>query len=689
MISFRSETEDHLYLLYKFIKGTDFELRGTYSDEFKIIKSRYSVKGICEVLKINESLLIEFERALFNFNRHTNDDEVGYISQIRLLYFMELIFRANEIPFSIVIAKSQNKEELAIKQVRAFELIIRDLITAHNGGKTGLLDKLNKLFKSDIVLEWLRNADETGILSGTTFNELAALFLNNGLFPAYENLFEYDNGLKYERRKTDSLMYFLNDIRRVRNSVAHNKKISDIQIELLNEYYREIIGRIEKGYANGLTVVNPQDHLNATFEEINAYRAGLKIEIDEIKSSIDGLAEKYKTTEKRSVLNRKFILLTFGLIFLILIILYVFREDLGLVRQQVNSVESRVSDIEFNIRQITESSAGPVRNPKTAYEFLANAILFKKAGDKKEAIKSFKKYFEFDLQFIEPHLEYQELLKSDNNNSENEIYSQYLSQKNDPFHRFIYQIYSSTGEKLLPAIEGFIEANKDFQLAQLYRIKLIIRSDQQASVTDPNTVGFCKMAEKYQGLSSLLTEINKNRRYTQFFIDKTIAAGYISQDEINYIDSWAGVIRNIVSGLVRQGITSKTELIVLVRKMGGCSDCPDYAIIEAFEEVYGKNQRNQGKKEITVSKIEGRFNQVGVNSTTIADYYIIVRKDSLFYFAPAFGNGIGMSCVREGDNLIASAQGLSMTYRIKDENTLVYKEGETEFVFTRIREGPH
>ena len=47
----------------------------------------------------------------------------------------------------------------------------------------------------------------------------------------------FSREIKLSKNLRESLRFILEDIRIIRNSIAHNKRISEIQIESLNNYY--------------------------------------------------------------------------------------------------------------------------------------------------------------------------------------------------------------------------------------------------------------------------------------------------------------------------------------------------------------------------------------------------------------------------------------------------------------------
>ena len=180
-----------------------------------------------------------FELALYNFEKFKEDKSLNKISFLRVANWLNTLDNFSDLNLSVEFESIALKEDLTYKQVRAIESI-RDIIYDFNNGPGGVTQKLDELFKSEVIQKWIKNSDDSGVLSGTTFNELSSLFLDKRFFSSYDDLFVHEDALKYDNKKISSLRYFLDDIRIIRNLIAHNKKINSIQIELLNEYYEDI-----------------------------------------------------------------------------------------------------------------------------------------------------------------------------------------------------------------------------------------------------------------------------------------------------------------------------------------------------------------------------------------------------------------------------------------------------------------
>lgn len=270
-------------------------------DDYKKIKSILSGKILAQKLTITEAMLSEFEEALKQYFQFRDVNEKSRLACFRISLWLETICKKLNLSFSL--EESISNEEIAIKQVRALELIIRDVVNENLGGKENVLSKLQELFKQDVIDKWLKSADETGILSGTTFSELSNIFLDKNIFISIEEIFEASQ-MKLCKTSRESLRFILEDIRIIRNSIAHNKQVSLIQVEALNEYYRNIAQLIKDSKANN---IDPDSYLDLDKANMESFLASLREDkkiinagINEIKGDVKDIRGDTKVVRKRT-----------------------------------------------------------------------------------------------------------------------------------------------------------------------------------------------------------------------------------------------------------------------------------------------------------------------------------------------------------------------------------------------------
>ncbi len=389
-----------------------FQTIGLDNEEFSLdlyrkYKSKNSGAELSSKLGISEPMLVEFEEAIKQFYAHQDDSEKNRLSCLRAGLWLETITKKLNIPFEF--ESALGTEELAIKQVRALELIIRDVITEQLGGTENVILKLKELFKQDVIDRWLKSADETGILSGTTFSELSNVLLDKNIFKSIEEIFQ-STSIEISKSTRESLRYILEDIRLIRNAIAHNKKVSLVQIEALNEYYKTISNIVTQA---NKTEVDPNRYLDLTKSNMEAYLSSLKEDNKEISLSINQIKEtvtdiKSDTTEilQDTKDNKKRnLLIIVGVVILILLgvsTLFLqqkqtsntaemgsdIKEVKTLLKEDLSDIDSRITEIENKI-----SAGSKVSNPTTLDDYLINSILSYNENDYKTSELMLEKVF--------------------------------------------------------------------------------------------------------------------------------------------------------------------------------------------------------------------------------------------------------------------------------------------------------
>lgn len=279
--------------------GPEFDL-----SVYQKFKSKNSSKIIADKLGLNEPMLVQFEQAVKQFYMYQTDAERSKIACFRLSLWLETVCKNLNLEFDLDETISNN--ELAIKQVRALELVIRDIVNEKLGGAGNTVSKLKELFESKAVDKWVKSADETGVLSGTTFSELSNIFLDKNIFKGFDEIFD-ESRLKLSKTSRDSLRLILDDIRLIRNAIAHNKKVSRVQIEALNVYYNAIADIIKKSKVGD---VDPDRYLDLDKAQMESFLSGLKedhqtliTDVKQIDSNVQEIHRDTRKVKKRTLLT--------------------------------------------------------------------------------------------------------------------------------------------------------------------------------------------------------------------------------------------------------------------------------------------------------------------------------------------------------------------------------------------------
>ena len=272
------------------------DLGGQFS-HLSRLKAELGGKEVAARLKCNPAELDSFQTAISVAVNLPPPAATGasnrnsLLAHMRLLSWLETLWlrlfgEATTLPLSL-----QASEDRGRCQVRALELILRDLVNESYETQQDLIQRLEKVFGTEIVGKWQSSADPGNILTGTTFSELASLYCNKQEFERYKRFYEDTVFLSLFGEKRRTLQQYLEDVRRIRNSFAHNKHLSDVSLSLLDLYFEELVEPVSAAARKGHTRVNPDTYQNPSTTELDSYFSIIRGDLQSVKDDIRDLKD--------------------------------------------------------------------------------------------------------------------------------------------------------------------------------------------------------------------------------------------------------------------------------------------------------------------------------------------------------------------------------------------------------------
>lgn len=171
----------------------------------------------------------------------------------------------------------ETSEDNAVRQMRAIELLIRQVIDEAWADQQKLAERLRTLFDKDQVARIMKSAEKDNILSGTLLEQLRIIFSNKEDYPNYyEAYFDSASGLNYASSTRETLSQFLQSLNHIRNKIAHHKKLTESEMLLLNEYFDQVVEPLRKAHQDGRLKADPDALYHAPAEAIKAYQMQLE-----------------------------------------------------------------------------------------------------------------------------------------------------------------------------------------------------------------------------------------------------------------------------------------------------------------------------------------------------------------------------------------------------------------------------
>lgn len=288
-----------------------------------------SWKDVAQQLNLSEQEITQFTQTLRTLNklleRHDSAQPAGKNLAIAALRFLAQLERLKEkqplLTYSTDLHKDGEEKQLrSLQQVRALELMIRSLINEAYSNQQVLLHHLRTLFGEERVKTWLNVADRDDVLSGTMFSELSSLFVDKKEYAThYSPLYQYTPLLSFMNDKRKTLQTFLDDIRAIRNRLAHHKRVTSVHTELVNYYYQEIADPVQEAFDEGRVQVNPDRYFDAGEAEVRQYfnqmaekMGRLGDDLQEVKESLERQNEKLDDIKQDTGFLRKKIVWVLG-----------------------------------------------------------------------------------------------------------------------------------------------------------------------------------------------------------------------------------------------------------------------------------------------------------------------------------------------------------------------------------------
>lgn len=393
------------------------------------LKGELGSETIAEKLKLSLPELQVFERTIRDMSRRLDkfDEKDEYAVRNTIIGILKYFSWAETLTAKGVDLhvfddiEGSTSEEYGYKQIRAIELIIRALINERFNDQQNLEKELKIIFKPDVIDTWIKSGDKNNLLSGTTFSELSSLFVNKTEFKNYLPLFLDSNHLTFIKDNRKTIFNFLDDVRRIRNILAHNKHISNIQLSLLDLYYDELISPIQEAHDQDETTVDPSVFIDVSKEELDGYFNNLHEDIntikdeladfrDSVESSLGIIAEDTSHIKKEaSIIKSKTNIVLAGISILIIgfaSIHYLVNRtssETSEIKEGVRTMASNIGSMNNNLENLA-ASGGIVANPKNPADYYHNARLLAQRGEADNALENYKALFQFDMPYADPVL---------------------------------------------------------------------------------------------------------------------------------------------------------------------------------------------------------------------------------------------------------------------------------------------
>ncbi len=231
--------------------------------------ARLSLGGwgaVAKRLKLNDAELTQFtlqlrhlQQVVPHFEKGQNVSENQLIAALRFVRALEhLRMKQPLLTYNTTLHVKSGGQEQGLTQLRALELMMKSLINHAWPENLRLRNHLKTRFGADNVRRWLKIGEDDDVLSGMKFSELASLLVDRKEFSQhYARLFNDTAVLNLFLEPRKTLQTFLDDIRQIRSTVVAGQPLTSNQLTLLDNYYPQITGPVQRAWEEGRITINP------------------------------------------------------------------------------------------------------------------------------------------------------------------------------------------------------------------------------------------------------------------------------------------------------------------------------------------------------------------------------------------------------------------------------------------------
>lgn len=245
--------------------------------------ARLSMGGwgaVAKRLKLNDAELTQFtlqlrhlQQVVPHYERGQNVSENQLIAALRFVRALEhLRMKQPLLTYNTTLHVKSEGQEHGLTQLRALELMLKSLINHAWPENLRLRNHLKTRFGADNVRRWLKIGEDDDVLSGMKFGELASLLVDRKEFSQhYARLFNDGTALSLFLEPRKTLQTFLDDIRQIRSTVVAGQPLTSNQLTLLDNYYPQITGPVQRAWEEGRITINPAGLMKEAGDELEAF----------------------------------------------------------------------------------------------------------------------------------------------------------------------------------------------------------------------------------------------------------------------------------------------------------------------------------------------------------------------------------------------------------------------------------
>jgi TolB-like protein len=342
------------------------------------------------------------------------------------------------------------------------------------------------------------------------------------------------------------------------------------------------------------------------------------------------------------------------------------------LKKEIDELKKRVNILENSLNTLQSAFENSKNiyfdSPKTELQYLSNAVLDKRNGRYEKAIENYLGYFKFDSDFIDPYIDFIEIIN--------------LPQFNKEFISFENSLNVNIKNKIIKTLCINNSEERNFEFVKLYNVysnddlvkffyfKNVINYDKLNLAAAKTR---CERILLYTKINNELKRISTDARFLNYFIDKVKIKNELGE-MIQFSLSWSNLIETMIKSLESQGV-GIGQITITIKQMFNCSD----------EDIKKSIINYYGIKDTDINKIKlsGKYYRYYNNSIVKSEYIDFKSIDKIDWISISANLHTEMSYVIINRKIVAKSNGIVTDFEIVSQNEIKLSSGGVNYFYKK------
>jgi len=344
------------------------------------------------------------------------------------------------------------------------------------------------------------------------------------------------------------------------------------------------------------------------------------------------------------------------------------------LKKEIDDLKKRVSTLEKglnNLQTAFENSKNIYFDiPITELQYLANAVLDKRNGRYEKAIENYLGYFKFQSNYIDPYLDFIEIINLPQFKNELISFDSNLSGSTNIKNKLLKTLLINNSEKRYLEIAKLCNDFKNDDLAKFFYFKEVFIYDK----LNRNAAKIsCIKISLYTRIYNELKRMSNDPKILNFFIDK-IKIKHDIDEMLQFSYEWSNLIDTMIKSLESKGL-GIGQITVTIKEMFNCSD----------EDIKKSIINYYDFKDSDINKIKlfGKYYRFYENSLVKSEYIDFKSNNKFDWISLSAILHTEMTYEIINQKIVAKSSGLVTDFEIVSQNEIKLSSGGVNYFYKK------